>query len=190
MEKEIWKKIIFAGFPYAVISISIFGSIMLLDQKTPLTNDVFNIISIFLGIYSFIVLERISNYSREIVTYKSIKNNYQRLRRGFLYNIIRLIVITIIFLCSLNLSFEGINFDHYNFRIILLFLPFILIIGVLNTALLKHFVLRICLIISNKIPIRFAKFLDYSADATILEKDGGQWRFRHQYLQDYFFNFK
>ena len=40
-------------------------------------------------------------------------------------------------------------------------------------------------------PLRYVEFLDYAArELRILEKDGGQWRFRHQNLQDYFVRMK
>jgi hypothetical protein len=32
----------------------------------------------------------------------------------------------------------------------------------------------------------YATFLDLAAEARILEKDGGHWRFRHQTLQEHF----
>jgi len=35
-------------------------------------------------------------------------------------------------------------------------------------------------------PLRWVSFFKYATSARILEQDGGQWRFRHQILQDYF----
>ena len=42
--------------------------------------------------------------------------------------------------------------------------------------------------LKGTMPLKYATFLDYAAEARILEKDGGHWRFRHQNLQDYFAN--
>ena len=56
------------------------------------------------------------------------------------------------------------------------------------TPLFRHFILRLCFYIEDKMPLKYATFLDYAAEARILEKDGGHWRFRHQNLQDYFAN--
>jgi hypothetical protein len=50
----------------------------------------------------------------------------------------------------------------------------------------KHWMLRICLTLEGSMPLRYADFLSYATELRILEKDGGQWRFRHQILQDYF----
>ena len=35
-------------------------------------------------------------------------------------------------------------------------------------------------------PLRDVEFLRYATEQRILQQDGGQWRFRHQNLQDYF----
>ena len=37
-------------------------------------------------------------------------------------------------------------------------------------------------------PFPMATFFNYCTDLRILETDGGSWRFRHQILQDYFYN--
>jgi len=46
--------------------------------------------------------------------------------------------------------------------------------------------LRIALSLEKKAPLKYVQFLEATTKARILEKDGGQWRFRHQLLQDYF----
>jgi hypothetical protein len=54
------------------------------------------------------------------------------------------------------------------------------------SPLFRHWVLRIILAQEGAMPLRYVTFLDYAAEIRILEKDGGHWRFRHQYLQEYF----
>lgn len=61
-----------------------------------------------------------------------------------------------------------------------------LITGFLATPLIRQFIVRLSLFIQGKMPLKYATFLNYAAEARILEKDGGQWRFRHQNLQEYF----
>lgn len=58
--------------------------------------------------------------------------------------------------------------------------------GIVVTAFFKHLILRLCLFLEKKLPLQFVHFLQYATQARILEQDGGQWRFRHQILQDYF----
>jgi DNA replication protein DnaC len=58
--------------------------------------------------------------------------------------------------------------------------------GIINTAILKHLVLRFCLWLKGSTPLKYATFLNLAAEARILEKDGGHWRFRHQTLQEHF----
>jgi DNA replication protein DnaC len=129
-----------------------------------------------------------------------IRNAYQKLNSSFFftlqYTLILLIVmiffgfLDILFL-SVYLPIRGNNYIDMTkiwtlsvFEFFYLFLSFFL----LNTPLFRHFVLRFCLYLEGSIPMKYATFLDYAAEARILEKDGGQWRFRHQTLQEYFAN--
>lgn len=59
-------------------------------------------------------------------------------------------------------------------------------LGLLNTSLFKHIILRLLLYSEKKLPLRWVSFFTYATATRILEQDGGQWRFRHQILQDYF----
>ena len=63
---------------------------------------------------------------------------------------------------------------------------FIFIISFLNINIFFHLLLRLCLFLEKKLPLQLVHFLQYATQARILEQDGGQWRFRHQILQDYF----
>lgn len=58
----------------------------------------------------------------------------------------------------------------------------------IQIRLYDHVILRLCLYLEGAMPLRYATFLEYAAEARILEKDGGQWRFRHQNLQEHFAN--
>jgi len=58
--------------------------------------------------------------------------------------------------------------------------------GFLTTPLFRHLMVRLCLSFEQRMPLRYATFLDFAAEARILEKDGGHWRFRHQNLADCF----
>lgn len=64
----------------------------------------------------------------------------------------------------------------------------IMIPQLLRFTTFKHLLLRYYLWREKLIPLKFVTFLDLAAEARILEKDGGQWRFRHQNLQEYFAN--
>jgi GTPase SAR1 family protein len=64
--------------------------------------------------------------------------------------------------------------------------PYLSISTIIPTAFFQHLILRFCLYIQGMVPLRYATFLDYATSLRILEKDGGQWRFRHQHLQEYF----
>ena len=55
----------------------------------------------------------------------------------------------------------------------------------LTSSLYQHFILRLCLYIEGSLLFRFVTFLNYVSKKTgLLENDGGQWRFRHQLIQD------
>jgi hypothetical protein len=58
--------------------------------------------------------------------------------------------------------------------------------GLLNTAFFNHIILCLCLKWEKKLPLDWVSFFEYVTNARILEQDGGQWRFRHQILEDYF----
>jgi hypothetical protein len=65
---------------------------------------------------------------------------------------------------------------------------FLLILGAFSIPLFLHSCLRFCLWYEDALPLKYATFLDYAAEMRILEKTGGQWRFRHQNLQEHFAN--
>lgn len=123
-----------------------------------------------------------------------IRFSYQRLRSKFLFT--AFVSGLVCFWCSLvvfplydafgnKLPFDVAEIKQH----IWLFLILIsLLAGFFSTPFYRHFIVRLSLLIQGKIPLKYATFLDYAAEARILEKDGGQWRFRHQNLQEYFAN--
>lgn len=54
----------------------------------------------------------------------------------------------------------------------------------LLSPLYKHSLLRVFLFLEQKLPLRLTYFLDKIGNTGLMEKDGGQWRFRHQLIQD------
>jgi hypothetical protein len=59
------------------------------------------------------------------------------------------------------------------------------LLALVINPLFRHFILRLVLYFEGVIPFGFAKFLNNIASkAGLIERDGGQWRFRHQRIQD------
>jgi hypothetical protein len=110
----------------------------------------------------------------------SISKSYDRFKQGFDFRILQSAFFTI-----LITSFGFIIFA-YNIplSVTLFFITFIC--SFINAPLIKHSILRLCLYLEGSMPIKYATFLDLAAEARILEKDGGHWRFRHQTLQEHF----
>ena len=59
-------------------------------------------------------------------------------------------------------------------------------IAIYNSSLVKHLAIRWILFIQGKAPLRYSRFLKKVAGTGIMEQDGGEWRFRHQLIQDLF----
>jgi hypothetical protein len=55
-----------------------------------------------------------------------------------------------------------------------------------NSALIKHLAVRCLLFLQGKAPLRYRRFLDEVARTGLMERDGGEWRFRHQLIQNLF----
>jgi len=108
------------------------------------------------------------------------------LKSGLYLKVIQIIVITVLSLIILiMLPYTYVHNRFYSaVRIGLIISPFVLY----NTPIIRHFILRYGLFMERKIPLYFVKFLNEATEVRILEKDGGQWRFRHQIIQDYFAN--
>lgn len=107
----------------------------------------------------------------------AIASPYQRFKQSFWFNTLRMIVV---FSCI------GLTFNELTPKLFLISICLGIYTGIVTTPLFFHLLLRLCLRIENKIPLRYVHFLNYAVKLQILEKTGGQWRFRHQILQNYF----
>lgn len=121
--------------------------------------------------------------------FADIASNYQRLRAGIVFTILEVgIISSLMYLLILMYK------PPETFTIGLFFIMQGFAFGALGatqiTSLWRHFILRFCFYCENAMPLKYATFLDYAAQLRILEKDGGQWRFRHQNLHNYFVNLK
>lgn len=126
-----------------------------------------------------------------------IKKPFQRLSKELLFSSFQL-GITLFLSSTFFLIIDFISNYQYldsfsNYRLIdsIYLVPFILgiagtLIGASSTVIYKHFLLRICLYWEKKMPWKWVTFFKYATKARLLEQNGGQWRFRHQILQDHF----
>lgn len=143
--------------------------------------------------FIFGILLGILRICRETARFVNIHSPYQRLRAGIIFNILQLVVVGWCFY-FLNHVHKLPNYwrSSTEFHVSSLFPPTFLLflifglIGLFRTPLLKHLTLRVCMTLEGAMPLRYAGFLDYAKDLGVLERDRGQWRFRHQILQDYF----
>lgn len=138
-------------------------------------------------IFNFFVLAIISS-CRIKIKYSHVKKAYYRLTSGFTFNILKGLVfsISLIGIMIIQEWRRGIIFELSNLGLVFTVLIYGVLLGIFSTPVYKHFSLRLCFFLDGSIPLKYATFLDYCAEARILEKDGGHWRFRHQNLQDYF----
>lgn len=127
---------------------------------------------------------------KNVKSFCYLENPYQRIIGGFHINIYFISLLFFIFVIGSSLLFNYIQNRFLLgslFFLISVFL-FLAITKLQSIPLFLHSVLRLCLYYENNISLKYVTFLDYAAEARILEKDGGHWRFRHQNLQDYFAN--
>jgi hypothetical protein len=114
-----------------------------------------------------------------------LQSNYQRIFAHSSVNIVLFTLLLVILLTSL-IAIEIKNSELVvcmAFQAAFLFLGLRFLFGI---SILWHLILRYCLFLEGSMPLKYATLLDYAAEARILEKDGGHWRFRHQNLQEYF----
>ena len=115
-----------------------------------------------------------------------IKKTYHRLTREVLFSVLQLmLIISLAILSAKYFQGELQTTDEIYYSLGLGLLGG-MVAGLLETALFKHFILRFALNQEQKLPLRWVSFFTYATKARILEQDGGQWRFRHQILEDYF----
>ena len=140
--------------------------------------------------------------TRNIYIYK-IYQPYSRLFIS-IFNIFLILVsifATILFYIYLILIYLNIKISSI-YVIIPFLVVFIVVTAMGSLVMFIHFILRFLLFLETKIPLRYRTFLNKVSGTPdikdkkgniikkgiegtgILEKDGGQWRFRHQLLQD------
>jgi GTPase SAR1 family protein len=129
---------------------------------------------------------------REPARFVSIHSPYQRLRAGIILNVSQLLLVgwVLLLLNRVNdLPKYWSGASKPTIWSLLPSVPLVIVfglVGLFRTAMVKHLVLRLCLFWEYRMPLRYARFLDYAADLGILERERGQWRFRHQILQVHF----
>ena len=122
----------------------------------------------------------------ENASFATIASPYHRLKSEIKFEILQWI--TIILPTNLLVSYISGTMQTWmdlTFGV-LIAVVFGIFLGLLNTSFFKHLILRLFLYGEKKLPLRWVSFFNYATAARILEQDGGQWRFRHQILQDYF----
>lgn len=162
------------------------------------------LISIYIGyvggFFTFLILSlpigflvSIVKELTEVSSFSITKTPYHRFKQEVLFNVIQWLSIIFIFFLITATAFEYFltnTFVGYflttAFTVNNDWISIGVIIGLYNTALINHLILRLCLFLEQKLPLQLVHFLQYTTQARILEQDGGQWRFRHQILQDYF----
>ncbi len=109
-----------------------------------------------------------------------INNAYIRLYAQFKYDLLQWFLVAFVYLC-VGLIFNKLTLLQVFLDTIYISLP----IAILTSPLYKHIILRTILYFKGLIPARFCPFLNEVSKTNLMEKDGGQWRFRHQMIQEY-----
>jgi hypothetical protein len=135
-------------------------------------------------------------YISEISYFSVTKSPYERLSAGLLRDATLLGILGI---CSYFLIIypllKDIENHHlleftafYNLLIPMFFGGVFWLLGIVISPISQHFVLAYFLSLENKAPVKMAKFYNHCTDLRLLENEGGRWRFRHQFIHDYFLN--
>jgi|GEM_PF-3413719 len=197
--KIIFKKIKMTSFISSIVSLlflmvmSFFDRSIFLKTSLPIILLCTVIFSLFLGgITSFYIIQysllpilvsQFFNFKR----FPVIKNPYQRLTASFIFNSVIIFCIAETLLFFLLMFHPEVILGNHFFAF-LYFSLWILLYVVVNvfiiSPLFKHFILRFILVCRGKIPLRYSSFLNEVSRSGIMEKEGGQWRFKHQIIQD------
>jgi NACHT domain len=152
---------------------------------------VIGLITCNISIIPIAIIYGLFSATQAVIPYTQLNSPYKRLRGGTTRKIIFVSFTYIIFIIFLLSVFFLINFSAPQIYLVLVNI-FTLIffttypIIFLMTPLFRHLILRLCLYLEGSTPLKYATFLNLAAEARILEKDGGHWRFRHQTLQEHF----
>jgi energy-coupling factor transporter ATP-binding protein EcfA2 len=140
------------------------------------------IMLIFIIPYSFLV--SIYYALQDKTSFLTIENPYQRISTIIydeIFNMFLIFTLPLFF----GYFFWNRSVDHIRAYIIVIII-FTLIASIVGSTFFNHFKLRLAFYTDKKLPLKWVTFFTYATDARILEQDGGQWRFRHQILEDYF----
>lgn len=126
----------------------------------------------------------------KVKRYPNIKKAYQRLLRPAIFTFFKLFIASTLFFLYLA-DFSNKHYKKEELLMLLMgYIFFSTIIStffaIISSPLFKHVILRLFLLCKRKVPLRFRTFLNRVSKTGLMEKDGGQWRFRHQLIQDYF----
>jgi len=134
--------------------------------------------------FIYLIIHYIISNSFKTKKYPRIYRPYTRLLASFfLVFFIELMACggAVFFYVTRFLSLESI-YDWYMFSLITI--PLAIINTTNKNAMARHIILRILLAREKKLPFRLRSFLNHVSATGIMEKDGGQWRFRHKLIQD------
>ncbi|HKR15481.1 MAG TPA: NACHT domain-containing protein [Pyrinomonadaceae bacterium] len=150
---------------------------------------VFAVIIGFLLGFIFAVPMGIVRVCRETSRFVSIHSAYQRLRSGIVFNIVQLVAVGWLLFTLITVNRVWKYLSGSTESTLASFLPSVALmlifglVGLFRTPMFKHSILRLCLSLEGRMPLRYARFLNYATELGILEREGGHWRFRHQILQ-------
>ncbi len=175
-----------------VLSLKVFSTKKLL-HSVAITLLILPVVIIAVGVHvGFIVLSICIPFivaTECLTTIKripTIYSPYKRFSSPLLFDLIRHSILVIVCLSiKSRLASSTFIIQLASVSLITTFLIILPLMVIGTSPLLSHFALRLVLFMEGAIPWRLVTFLDTVAAKTgLLEKDGGQWRFRHQLIQD------
>jgi hypothetical protein len=122
----------------------------------------------------------------EIKHFAKVEKIYQRLTTDLLHLAIQFSIIVVLGLITIKLQTWSDFLEDYNyFKTFLIGTAIGLVSSFFVSNLYNYTILHLIFVYYDVIPLRLVPFLNQVADKTgLMEKDGGQWRFRHQLIQD------
>ncbi len=180
---SVWKDILITCLIYSPAICLLIYLLAIVTNSDPAESQRV-IINAFLTVNLLIIIERILYHSRISIKVGNLRNPYQRLKGGLGFNLIKWAVAFTLtdFVGAIYMSGGW----SPSVGLLIFMSIYVPLLSLINSAMLKHLILRFSLGITRTMPFRHVTFLNYAVKARILEKDGGQWRFRHQNLQEYF----
>ena len=138
-------------------------------------------------VFSFKQLKKVTNFVRNDKPYAKIISGIRFLLLFFL----SIWLLLYGSFATLVIKSTAIPTDAKLGILISFFVVSILLVGeiallTIRHKLLQHFILRFYLYLEDGLTLKLVTFLDYVTEKRLLEKDGGNWRFRHESFQRYF----